>query len=80
KVIRTSINYPNILSYVLPLSRGKTDLYNVLYSLLGLYRFRYRSPKVNTKDNCLYRRLLVPLESSNIFLKCTCFKDFNLYI
>ncbi|OCL00717.1 uncharacterized protein K441DRAFT_532766, partial [Cenococcum geophilum 1.58] len=37
KVIRTSINRPNVLICVLPLSKGKVDLWDILYFLLDAY-------------------------------------------
>ena len=37
KVIRTSIDRPNVLIYILPLSKGKVDLQDVLYFLLNAY-------------------------------------------
>ncbi|OCK89575.1 uncharacterized protein K441DRAFT_583567, partial [Cenococcum geophilum 1.58] len=37
KVIKTSINRPNVLIYVLPLSKGKVDLWDALYFLLNVY-------------------------------------------
>ena len=51
----------------------------IILPIRYIYKFKYDSPKVNTKDNCLYRQLLVCSEGSNILLKSTFYKDFNLY-
>ena len=37
EVIRTSINCPNISICVLPLGKGKIDLWDILYFLLDVY-------------------------------------------
>ena len=37
KVIRTSVDRPNVLIYILPLSKGKVNLQDTLYFLLDIY-------------------------------------------